>query len=179
MGGGQNKPNSHTLALTKEFSDHSPIILINSVNDYGPTHFRRSINATESATAIELREKIDEIDRTAKLSPLSATDVDVRIEKVKLLAEMKHRKLKDLRPKAKMKWDLEGDENSSFFHGIINNRRNRLRINGLAIESEWVTDLVPIKSHILHFFETKFKEGLLYKEVTILFQKVRLSLLTL
>ncbi|GJV75556.1 cytochrome P450 [Tanacetum coccineum] len=26
--------NSHTLALTKEFSDHSPIILINSVNDY-------------------------------------------------------------------------------------------------------------------------------------------------
>ncbi|GKE78519.1 putative RNA-directed DNA polymerase [Tanacetum coccineum] len=92
------------------------------------------------------------------MSPLSATDVDVRIEKVKLLAEMKHRKLKDLRPTAKMKWDLEGDENSSFFHGIINNRRNRLRINGLAIESEWVTDLVPIKSHILYFFETKFKE---------------------
>ncbi|GJV75554.1 putative RNA-directed DNA polymerase, eukaryota, reverse transcriptase zinc-binding domain protein [Tanacetum coccineum] len=134
MGGGQNKPNSHTLALTKEFSDHSPIILINSVNDYGPTPFRRSINATESAAAIELREKIDEIDRRAELSPLSATDVDVRMEKVKLLAEMEHRKLKDIRQKAKMKWDLEGDENFSFFHGIINNRRNRSRINGLAIE---------------------------------------------
>ncbi|GKD99107.1 cytochrome P450 [Tanacetum coccineum] len=142
-------PNSHTLALTREFSDHSPIILINSVNDYGPTPFRfynswlhhndfstitndswstfinrhssnpaikfklklkhlifnlknwrRSINATESAAAIELREKIDEIDRRAELSPLSAIDVDVRIEKVKLLAEMDHRKLKDLRQKS-------------------------------------------------------------------------------
>ncbi|GJW59706.1 hypothetical protein Tco_0109041 [Tanacetum coccineum] len=121
-------------------------------------NWRRSINITESAAAIELREKIDEIDRRVELSPLSATVVDVRIEKVKLIAEMENRKLKDLRQKAKMKWDLEGDENSSFFHGIINNRRNRARINGLAIEGEWVTDLIPIKSHILHFFETKFKE---------------------
>ncbi|GJT05853.1 hypothetical protein Tco_0840315 [Tanacetum coccineum] len=46
---------------------------------------------------------IDEIDRRAEFSPLSATDVDVRIEKVKLLAEMEHHKLKDLRPKDKMK----------------------------------------------------------------------------
>ncbi|GJW00157.1 putative RNA-directed DNA polymerase, eukaryota, reverse transcriptase zinc-binding domain protein [Tanacetum coccineum] len=113
-----------------------------------------------ASAALKLREKIDEIDRRAELSPLSATDVDVRMEKVKLLAEMEHRKLKDLRQKAKMKWDLEGDENFRVFSmGIINNRRNRSRINGLAIEGEWVTDPVPIKSHILHFFETKFKEG--------------------
>ena len=113
------------------------IILINSINDYGPTPFRfynswlqhnefcsiindswsslinchstnpavkfklklkhlkynlkywrNSINATESAAALELREKIDEIDRRAELSPLSALDVDVRIETVKMLAEM-------------------------------------------------------------------------------------------
>ncbi|GJR84179.1 RNA-directed DNA polymerase, eukaryota [Tanacetum coccineum] len=110
------------------------------------------------AAAIELRGKIEEIDRMAELSPLSATDVDVRIKKVQLLAKIEHRKLKDLRQKAKMKWALKGDENSSFFHGIINNRRNHSRINGFAIEGEWVTDPVPIKSHILHFFEAKFKE---------------------
>nr|GEY35359.1 outer envelope pore protein 16-2, chloroplastic-like [Tanacetum cinerariifolium] len=43
-------PNSHTLALTKEFSDRSPIILINSVNDYGPTPFREKAPGPDGFT---------------------------------------------------------------------------------------------------------------------------------
>ncbi|GJX56691.1 putative RNA-directed DNA polymerase, eukaryota, reverse transcriptase zinc-binding domain protein, partial [Tanacetum coccineum] len=33
-------PNSHTIALTREFSDHSHILLLNSVADYGPIPFK-------------------------------------------------------------------------------------------------------------------------------------------
>nr|GEX21369.1 cytochrome P450 [Tanacetum cinerariifolium] len=33
-------PNSHILALTCEFSDHSPLLLINNSNDFGPTPFK-------------------------------------------------------------------------------------------------------------------------------------------
>ncbi|GJZ65073.1 RNA-directed DNA polymerase, eukaryota [Tanacetum coccineum] len=74
------------------------------------------------------------------------------------VADLENRKLKDLRQKSKVKWALEGDESSSFFHGMINNRRNRSRINGLAIEGSWVTEPIHIKSYIFHSFEDKFKE---------------------
>ncbi|GJY77972.1 cytochrome P450 [Tanacetum coccineum] len=33
-------PNSHALALAREFSDHSPIILCNSTTDFGPVPFK-------------------------------------------------------------------------------------------------------------------------------------------
>nr|GFA83601.1 hypothetical protein [Tanacetum cinerariifolium] len=32
--------------------------------------------------------------------------------------------------KAKIKWVIEGDENSKFYHGILNNKRNQLSIRG-------------------------------------------------
>ncbi|GKC48442.1 putative RNA-directed DNA polymerase, partial [Tanacetum coccineum] len=74
------------------------------------------------------------------------------------VADLENRKLKDLRQKSKVKWALEGDESSSFFHGMINNRRNRSRINGLSIKGSWVTEHIHIKSYIFYSFEDKFKE---------------------
>ncbi|GJR32994.1 putative RNA-directed DNA polymerase, eukaryota, reverse transcriptase zinc-binding domain protein [Tanacetum coccineum] len=94
----------------------------------------------------------------SETSLFTAADVNQKINLVKALADLEHRKLKDLNKKSKLKWDLEGDENSNFFHGIINNRRNRSRINGLAIDGSWMTDPTTIKSHIFQFFESKFKE---------------------
>ncbi|GJW34052.1 putative RNA-directed DNA polymerase [Tanacetum coccineum] len=45
-----------------------------------------------------------------------------------------------------------------FFHGIINHRLNRARINGLNIHGDWVSEPVTIKNHIFDFFNTRFKE---------------------
>nr|GEW62405.1 transposon TX1 uncharacterized [Tanacetum cinerariifolium] len=68
-------------------------------------------------------------------------------------------KIKDLHQKAKVRWAIEGDDNSGYFHGIINNRRNRSRINGIAINGLWITDPIVVKEHTFHFFESKFKES--------------------
>ena len=38
---------------------------------------------------------------------------------------------KDLMQKAKVKWAIEGDENSKYFHGIINKKRNQMNVRGL------------------------------------------------
>ncbi|PWA59349.1 cytochrome P450 [Artemisia annua] len=134
-------PNSHTLALVREFSDHSPLLLVNSINDYGPIPFkfynswllhkdfneviskswsstdgfpftnsatqfkqklkdlkqsiktwRALVNSQETAAASDLREKIKAIDLRAELSPLSTADIDLRINSVKLLADMELQK---------------------------------------------------------------------------------------
>ncbi|GJT78358.1 cytochrome P450 [Tanacetum coccineum] len=81
-------PNSHMLALTREFSDHSPLLLCWSSStdrhlNLSAVIFKAKLKklklafqlwrttevATETATAMELREKIMEIDLRAEHSP--------------------------------------------------------------------------------------------------------------
>ncbi|GJU95596.1 RNA-directed DNA polymerase, eukaryota [Tanacetum coccineum] len=47
---------------------------------------------------------------------------------------------KDNFQKSKVKWAVEGDENSKFFHGIINKRRAQLAIRGIFVDGFWETD---------------------------------------
>ncbi|GKF04333.1 hypothetical protein Tco_0035001 [Tanacetum coccineum] len=46
----------------------------------------------------------------------------------------------DFVQKAKVRWAIEGDENSKFFHGIINRKRANLSVKVIMIEGEWVDD---------------------------------------
>lgn len=45
------------------------------------------------------------------------------------------------------------------FHGLINNKRNRSRINGLNIQGVWVTEPPLIKNHVYNSFKDKFHEA--------------------
>nr|GEY38799.1 RNA-directed DNA polymerase, eukaryota, reverse transcriptase zinc-binding domain protein [Tanacetum cinerariifolium] len=48
----------------------------------------------------------------------------------------------DAAQKSKIKWAIEGDENSKFFHGIINKKRSYLSIRGVFVDGIWCTDPV-------------------------------------
>ncbi|GJY05532.1 hypothetical protein Tco_0371472 [Tanacetum coccineum] len=68
--------------------------------------------------------------------------------------ELKHKLLnvsemesKDNFQKSKVKWAVEGDENSKFFHGIINKRRAQLAIRGIFVDGFWETEPVAPKSN--------------------------------
>ncbi|GJV52307.1 RNA-directed DNA polymerase, eukaryota [Tanacetum coccineum] len=41
--------------------------------------------------------------------------------------------------KAKIRWAIKGDENSKYFHNILNKKRSQLAIRGLA-EADWIVD---------------------------------------
>ncbi|GKA79907.1 putative RNA-directed DNA polymerase [Tanacetum coccineum] len=120
--------------------------------------WRANVQQSESKSCCELRAKIDCLDNKAEISPLSPYEVDSRTSFLKQLADLEHHKVKDLKQKAKIRWAAKGDENSRFFHGIINNRCNRSTINGLNIHGEWITDLSAIKNHIFTSFGNRFKE---------------------
>ncbi|GJW61680.1 cytochrome P450 [Tanacetum coccineum] len=147
----QRWPNSYVFALPREFCNHTPLLLKNLTVDYVPTPFKLYnswidhtgflslvqnswSSVVNGPPLVNIRDKGDGIDNKAESHPLNFEEIDDRIQWVKLLANFEHQKVKDLRQKAKLKWALEGDENSQFFHGIINNRRNRARINGLNIQ---------------------------------------------
>nr|GEZ57326.1 RNA-directed DNA polymerase, eukaryota, reverse transcriptase zinc-binding domain protein [Tanacetum cinerariifolium] len=59
--------------------------------------------------------------------------------------------------KAHIKWDVEGDENSKYFHTLIKQKCRSNSITGIMHEGLWVTDPQQIKESFLNFFKQKFQ----------------------
>ncbi|GJZ85653.1 putative RNA-directed DNA polymerase [Tanacetum coccineum] len=120
--------------------------------------WRSDIQGVESAATAKLRGKLDALDNKAEVGPLTPTDATAGIDIVRELTSLERTKVMDLREKAKVRWAIDGDENSHFFHGMLNSKLNHSRINGLNILGSWITNPVLIKNHIYQFYESKFKE---------------------
>nr|GEZ24865.1 RNA-directed DNA polymerase, eukaryota, reverse transcriptase zinc-binding domain protein [Tanacetum cinerariifolium] len=54
------------------------------------------------------------------------------------------------------KWSIEGEENSKFFHGIINKKRNNLAIYGVTVDVQWIKDPIKVKNEFLAHFKERF-----------------------
>ncbi|GJU36876.1 RNA-directed DNA polymerase, eukaryota, reverse transcriptase zinc-binding domain protein [Tanacetum coccineum] len=44
----------------------------------------------------------------------------------------------EMAQKAKVKWSIEGDENTSFFHGVLNKKQSILNIRGIMVDGNWI-----------------------------------------
>nr|GEY47125.1 RNA-directed DNA polymerase, eukaryota [Tanacetum cinerariifolium] len=64
--------------------------------------------------------------------PLKGTEV------VNLLQEVKKKNSLEAAQKAKIKWVTKGDENSKYYHGVINKKKNQLSIRGILVEGTWI-----------------------------------------
>ncbi|GJW20927.1 RNA-directed DNA polymerase, eukaryota [Tanacetum coccineum] len=53
--------------------------------------------------------------------------------------------------KAKVKWAVEGDENTKFFHGMLNKKRSILNIQGVLVDGVWVDSPNSLKKE---FFDS-------------------------
>ncbi|PWA42508.1 RNA-directed DNA polymerase, eukaryota, Nucleotide-binding alpha-beta plait domain protein [Artemisia annua] len=86
---------------------------------------------------------------TKKIDAVSAIDEDreLCIEKLESL---------DLIQKVRVKWEVQGDENSMIFHGMINSRRKTQMIQGIMHEGVWITDPTLIKLIFPNFYKDKF-----------------------
>nr|GEX82085.1 RNA-directed DNA polymerase, eukaryota [Tanacetum cinerariifolium] len=65
---------------------------------------------------------------------------------------------RDYVQKSKIKWAIEGDEKSKFFHGIINKKRSQLSIRGVFVDGDWNTDPEVVKDVFKDHFPTRFKQ---------------------
>nr|GEW46360.1 nucleotide-binding alpha-beta plait domain-containing protein [Tanacetum cinerariifolium] len=71
-----------------------------------------------------------------------------RTDVVKLLQEIEKKNYLEAAQKAKIKWATEGDENSKYYHGVINKKRNQLSIRGILVEGTWIDSPSLVKNEI-------------------------------
>ncbi|XP_071728420.1 uncharacterized protein [Rutidosis leptorrhynchoides] len=63
---------------------------------------------------------------------------------------------KDIVQNAKVKWDVEGDENTEFFHGLLKQIRSKQAIVGLSLNGVWITDPPIVKNAFKEYYRLKF-----------------------
>ncbi|GJZ23378.1 RNA-directed DNA polymerase, eukaryota [Tanacetum coccineum] len=116
----------------KHLSDHRPILLRKILVDFGAIPFRMyhswfSLSGfdqmiTSSWNSFNLDDNNSGVTNDMLLS---------RLDLSKQLQDLSSLDHSDFIQKAKVRWAVEGDENSKFFHGIINRKRTNLSVKDL------------------------------------------------
>ncbi|GJZ68307.1 hypothetical protein Tco_0631547 [Tanacetum coccineum] len=104
---------------------------------------QRNMQDLKSGKA-KLKEDLEALDADIDKGNGTADMVTKRSEMVNSLQEIDKLQAMEIAQKAKIKWCIEGDENSSFFHGMLNKRRSQLSICGIMVDGVWIEDPLNI-----------------------------------
>ncbi|GKB47864.1 hypothetical protein Tco_0898617 [Tanacetum coccineum] len=94
------------------------------------------------------RMRLSSIDAKIDQGRASVEDFTNRKDSIIFLGEIDHLETKDIAQKAKIKWAIEGDENTSFFHDMLKKKRRQLAIKGIL--NSWS---ISVKPRILAIYE--------------------------
>nr|GFC17573.1 putative RNA-directed DNA polymerase, eukaryota, reverse transcriptase zinc-binding domain protein [Tanacetum cinerariifolium] len=83
-------------------------------------------------------------------------DIRTRREIINSLKRYDKLEATKIAQKAKIKWAVEGDDNSRFFHGMLNKRRNTLNIRGILVDGVWTDSPDKVKREFLDHFTKRF-----------------------
>ncbi|GKC18097.1 RNA-directed DNA polymerase, eukaryota [Tanacetum coccineum] len=159
------------IKLNNNTSDHRPILLREASFDYGPTPFRyfHYWNEMEGFNKVVedawreglcdktnamlnmmiklkfLKAKIREWNISNMLSEGNEEIVNKRTEDVNNIQKLDKIHSSEMAQKAKVKWSIEGDENTSFFHGVLNKKRSILNIQGIMVDENWIESPKAVK----------------------------------
>ncbi|GJZ47187.1 RNA-directed DNA polymerase, eukaryota [Tanacetum coccineum] len=111
-----------------------------------------------SSSKQAIHDELTAIDKELDCGMATDTSLARRQELKRQLQDIKVKEDVDSIQKSKVKWAIEGDENSSFFHGIINKRRSQLAIRGIFVDGIWQNDPQAVKEAFLNHFEARFKK---------------------
>ncbi|XP_022027924.1 uncharacterized protein LOC110929112 isoform X1 [Helianthus annuus] len=104
------------------------------------------------------KSRVAVLDSLAEERPLGLDELSERAECRIFVEDFDRLRQMDIRQKSRARWALEGDENSAFFHHIINSNISNNRVNGLLVGGVWVTNPMAIKECFFDFFRKQFAE---------------------
>ncbi|GKA77457.1 hypothetical protein Tco_0783918 [Tanacetum coccineum] len=96
-----------------------------------------------------LKQELADLEMIIDKGDASSDTLHKRAEVVKSIQEVDKLCAMEASQKAKIKWAIEGDENSKYYHGILNKKRNQLSIRGVLVEGDWVKNPNMVKNELL------------------------------
>nr|GEZ18318.1 RNA-directed DNA polymerase, eukaryota, reverse transcriptase zinc-binding domain protein [Tanacetum cinerariifolium] len=78
------------------------------------------------------------------------------LEIVNSINELEKQQAMETAQKAKIKWVIKGDENSKYYHGILNKKRNNLAIRGVLEAEKLIENLDLVKKEFLNHLKNRF-----------------------
>ncbi|GKE79815.1 hypothetical protein Tco_1549815 [Tanacetum coccineum] len=111
----------------------------------------------QSGRLVDLRSKLCHIDKVIDQGGVNDDILLTRLDLLKKLHDIKSFDARDYMQKAKIQWAIEGDENSNFFHGIINRKQANLAIKGVMVDGERVDDPCRVKEEFRLHFANRFR----------------------
>nr|GEW84841.1 RNA-directed DNA polymerase, eukaryota [Tanacetum cinerariifolium] len=115
---------------------------------------KKSLNIRKSILKAELAD----LNRVIYKGEGSDADGHRRWEVVRLIQEVEKVDAMEVAQKAKIKWSIEGDENSKYYHGVLNKKRDRLTIRGVLLNGIWMESPHLVKHEFFEHFKNRFKK---------------------
>ncbi|KAM0043978.1 hypothetical protein Hdeb2414_s0010g00347771 [Helianthus debilis subsp. tardiflorus] len=112
----------------------------------------------EEKDLVEAQNKLLQLDKLAEGRALSGEEIVVWQDCKEKVRKWHEKVASDLQQKAKVRWIGLGDENTNYFHSIVNNYIARNKISSLWINGVWISDPKEIKIQFLMALQEKFKE---------------------
>ncbi|GJX26071.1 RNA-directed DNA polymerase, eukaryota, reverse transcriptase zinc-binding domain protein [Tanacetum coccineum] len=82
--------------------------------------------------------------------------VNKRANVVRSLQELENLQSLEAAQKSKIKRAIEGDENSKYYHRILNKKRSQLAIRGILVDGNWIDSPHLVKREFLSHFKNCF-----------------------
>nr|GEW57384.1 RNA-directed DNA polymerase, eukaryota [Tanacetum cinerariifolium] len=173
-------PNISTTTFDRYLSDHRPILLRECHVDYGPIPFRffhywfkmEGFDKFVEKTWNEIQNKKENSNIQKKKLKADLVDIDLLLDKgegdsdildkrvfvSKSLQDIEKPETMEVAQKAKIKWAIEGDENSKYYHGILNKRRSQLAVRGFLVNGTWIDSSRLVKKEFITHFKSRFDQ---------------------
>nr|GEX12575.1 hypothetical protein [Tanacetum cinerariifolium] len=105
-----------------------------------------------------IKSKLKNIDQMVDQGMVTDDILLSRMDLMKQLHDVQSVNNRDVVQKAKVRWAIEGDENSKYFHAIINRKRAHLSMKGVLADGDWVDDPICVKKEFCNHFATRFQD---------------------
>ncbi|GKB04934.1 RNA-directed DNA polymerase, eukaryota [Tanacetum coccineum] len=102
------------------------------------------------------KKDLEAVDRTLDSGQGAEKEIRYRSDIILKLQQCEEIDSLEMAQKAKIKWAVEGDENSKFFHGMLNKKRNILNIRGVMVDGVWVDEPKGVKREFFDHFSKRF-----------------------
>ncbi|XP_076913004.1 uncharacterized protein LOC143571474 [Bidens hawaiensis] len=101
---------------------------------------------------LDWKKTVETLEALAEEGLLSNAEMETRLNVMQSLKEAQRLKTIEAKQKSRVKWAVDGDENSKYFHGTVRMHTANNRIHGFLFEDGWISDPPVVKERALEFF---------------------------